>query len=361
MLNRKYFLFLVLIILSLLAAVRYPGADAVPTCQLCQSNLPTSKIECIRGHAFCKECIQKCAQDEMDNHESILTAKLPCPVNECEYWIPEHRVRRALPIHDKFGRFMQVQKQKMAVKKYDCQCCFAYSAVVACPNGHGLCATCLEMESEQQLAGNREAVTSTQTFMKCPAAGCRLKLPEPTVKKGMPGSIYSKRRHAVKQRLNAELNNRCKVCGKKGDVIRDIGPNLLCDMIQCNDKRCGARCCAECSEPVHTNHQCTDESKYENWLRLLDNSTPCPTCRTFIQKTEGCHHMHCKCGTDFCYACGASYWSHRCNSYLINYRDRHSHFLAPIRQRPLRALTAGLVCAGACAVIWGCRLLLSRQ
>jgi len=44
-----------------------------------------------------------------------------------------------------------------------------------------------------------------------------------------------------------------------------------------------------------------DSMKY-----LLLNSRMCPTCRTHIEKTEGCNKMTCyKCGNYFCWQCGS--------------------------------------------------------
>ncbi len=33
----------------------------------------------------------------------------------------------------------------------------------------------------------------------------------------------------------------------------------------------------------------------------------CPGCRHVVERSEGCNHMHCRCGTHFCYKCGAAY------------------------------------------------------
>lgn len=33
----------------------------------------------------------------------------------------------------------------------------------------------------------------------------------------------------------------------------------------------------------------------------------CPTCLNMVEKTDGCNHMDCVCGLDFCYACGKLY------------------------------------------------------
>lgn len=38
----------------------------------------------------------------------------------------------------------------------------------------------------------------------------------------------------------------------------------------------------------------------------------CPFCRFWVEKTEGCDHMRCRCGKEFCYKCGGIYGHCRC-------------------------------------------------
>ncbi|XP_076060868.1 uncharacterized protein LOC143036865 [Oratosquilla oratoria] len=61
-----------------------------------------------------------------------------------------------------------------------------------------------------------------------------------------------------------------------------------------------------------------------NFLWLVTNSKPCPSCRSPIQKNEGCNHMKCsKCKFDFCWVCLESWKKHssatggyfRCNRF----------------------------------------------
>lgn len=33
----------------------------------------------------------------------------------------------------------------------------------------------------------------------------------------------------------------------------------------------------------------------------------CAKCKQGVEKSEGCHHMKCTCGHEFCYKCGADY------------------------------------------------------
>lgn len=38
----------------------------------------------------------------------------------------------------------------------------------------------------------------------------------------------------------------------------------------------------------------------------------CPKCRNLVEKSADCHQITCRCGCEFCYACGAAYvrrWS----------------------------------------------------
>ena len=30
----------------------------------------------------------------------------------------------------------------------------------------------------------------------------------------------------------------------------------------------------------------------------------CPVCGVWVEKTEGCNNMRCRCGNNFCYKCG---------------------------------------------------------
>jgi ATP-dependent RNA helicase DHX8/PRP22 len=33
----------------------------------------------------------------------------------------------------------------------------------------------------------------------------------------------------------------------------------------------------------------------------------CPQCLNGVQKTEGCNHMRCRCGSHFCWICGEKF------------------------------------------------------
>ena len=45
-----------------------------------------------------------------------------------------------------------------------------------------------------------------------------------------------------------------------------------------------------------------DEELFQTWV--ADNASTCPSCHTATEKSYGCNHIHCTCGTHFCYLCG---------------------------------------------------------
>ena len=44
----------------------------------------------------------------------------------------------------------------------------------------------------------------------------------------------------------------------------------------------------------------------------------CPYCKNWVEKNEGCDHIACRCGNDFCYLCGKgmndNIYDHVCNN-----------------------------------------------
>jgi len=86
--------------------------------------------------------------------------------------------------------------------------------------------------------------------------------------------------------------------------------------------------CPLCDRPINNDHAvydlCTDIEK-ERWhtvsvdtglkskrslrerlteFRIRMTTTKCPGCRIRVKKIDGCNHISCVCGTDFCYKCG---------------------------------------------------------
>jgi hypothetical protein len=52
------------------------------------------------------------------------------------------------------------------------------------------------------------------------------------------------------------------------------------------------------------------EDKF-NMLAQQEKLRNCPNCKAWVQKTEGCNYILCRCKYEFCYICGAHYPGHR--------------------------------------------------
>ncbi|OTB15671.1 hypothetical protein K445DRAFT_28509, partial [Daldinia sp. EC12] len=73
--------------------------------------------------------------------------------------------------------------------------------------------------------------------------------------------------------------------------------------------RCGSchtRVCCECNNKWHGSSPCAadeetnqilQQAKEEGWQR-------CFNCRNMVELKEGCNHMTCRCGAEFCMICG---------------------------------------------------------
>lgn len=71
-------------------------------------------------------------------------------------------------------------------------------------------------------------------------------------------------------------------------------------------QKCKTRVCRKCGLRWHGARDCTDDEdtkkvidmgKEQGWQR-------CYSCKAMVQLSEGCNHMKCRCGVEFCYVCG---------------------------------------------------------
>jgi len=115
----------------------------------------------------------------------------------------------------------------------------------------------------------------------------------------------------VYYRLSQEIKDRYERNALWRQTINN--PNLkLCPTADCDGvinsakgrlhcPKCKVVFCRECELPRHQGPcDVNFQHKFKNWKR-------CPTCQVFIERTEGCNHMTCRCGHNFCYVCLADW------------------------------------------------------
>ena len=77
---------------------------------------------------------------------------------------------------------------------------------------------------------------------------------------------------------------------------------------------CNAHYCLKCKAPAHMGKPCqksdTDENKMDDAFYELAKGQKfkqCPKCAFWVERSQGCNHMTCRCGASFCYECGGKY------------------------------------------------------
>jgi ariadne-1 len=73
--------------------------------------------------------------------------------------------------------------------------------------------------------------------------------------------------------------------------------------------KCGWTFCFHCKERSHLPATCEQNRIWKDKLAaeggqatwLFKNTKGCPSCKVPIEKNEGCLHMTCKCGHEFCW------------------------------------------------------------
>eukprot|EP00475_Leptophrys_vorax_P029251 TRINITY_DN4274_c0_g1_i2.p1 TRINITY_DN4274_c0_g1~~TRINITY_DN4274_c0_g1_i2.p1 ORF type:complete len:245 (-),score=45.78 TRINITY_DN4274_c0_g1_i2:87-731(-) len=75
-------------------------------------------------------------------------------------------------------------------------------------------------------------------------------------------------------------------------------------------EKCGIQICFDCKKPYHGPlTSCTKDvdEAFDSWAKEQFMKR-CPACSRFIIKLDGCNHMTCSCGYEFCWVCGAFYY-----------------------------------------------------
>ncbi|XP_028119628.1 probable E3 ubiquitin-protein ligase ARI3 isoform X1 [Camellia sinensis] len=115
----------------------------------------------------------------------------------------------------------------------------------------------------------------------------------------------------------------CKSMITKSQIIycpfRDCSAMLVNDsgeiIEETNCPACKRSICARCHVPWHVEFTCKEFMRLGGKKRGKENMLveelakkkswrKCPECEIYVEKTEGCSHITCRCGHEFCYRCG---------------------------------------------------------
>uniref|UniRef100_A0A6B2L1Q9 RBR-type E3 ubiquitin transferase n=1 Tax=Arcella intermedia TaxID=1963864 RepID=A0A6B2L1Q9_9EUKA len=207
-------------------------------------------------------------------------------------------------------------------KEIECSICFEdkeeYTILDGC--GHKFCNDCW--------ADNfTVSINEGKTFqITCMTTNCPELVPDEVVKTLVPADVWEKYvRFLSKDFIEGSKGVRwCPAPGCNAVIAEPSveGDNMV------GECTCGLIFCWYCKKMAHTPITCKEYSFWEEenpelgqallnaWL--YSHTKPCPTCGNYIEKNEGCFHMTCRCGYQFCWGCRKKWGTTNCNSGACN-------------------------------------------
>jgi len=206
-------------------------------------------------------------------------------------------------------------------KNMQCGCCFddelTETEILKCSEGHMFCFACVRQTAETFFAEGLYASEPGKgnwrmCVVKCmKIGGCEGSFTEAALQAALPPASYirySQRALALSAAI-AQVEDLvfCPWC----DFVVSM-PNKNDSVVVCHNPSCGKKSCRYCKQKSHLPLRCDEiEKDWEVEMRTKmeeaindEVSRKCPKCKKLFEKTEGCNHMTCVCGTNFCYLCG---------------------------------------------------------
>ncbi|MED6159773.1 hypothetical protein PIB30_045300 [Stylosanthes scabra] len=182
---------------------------------------------------------------------------------------------------------------------------------------HRYCFSCMRQHVEVKLLHGM--------VPKCPHEGCNSELQVDSCKKFLTNKLIETMQL---RKLEASIPvtekiycpyPRCSALMSKTELF-EYSKNLIGDSEQSGPKKC-IKChglfCFSCKVPWHSGMKCYDYKRLnpnppaeDLKLKFLASRSlwrQCVKCNHMIELAEGCYHMTCRCGYEFCYNCGAEW------------------------------------------------------
>ncbi|KEF53700.1 uncharacterized protein A1O9_10100 [Exophiala aquamarina CBS 119918] len=197
-----------------------------------------------------------------------------------------------------------------AEPQVECVSCFEdfqASETPILPCSHPYCKTCLK----------ELVLTALQTESSFPPKCCLTEIPLQTVL--LP---LNKKQREVYKETAAEYavpaedrwycpNTKC---------LKWIPPKRTSRFMTVSHRcsHCSTKICVTCRGIAHRrSSDCPEDYGLEATLSLAEMQgwRRCFKCRALVERTEGCRHMACRCGSQFCYYCGSKWKTCKCTDY----------------------------------------------
>ncbi|PAA62112.1 hypothetical protein BOX15_Mlig019714g1 [Macrostomum lignano] len=200
------------------------------------------------------------------------------------------------------------------------------------------------------------ALSAGAASVECPSSGCRTPLDGAVLLWFCPDRLLPALAGAAFRAWQRRLpvSRFCPLprCGRLLVAADNGGKSALC----C----CWTSFCLACGKEPHWPVDCATAERYLSEMAVKGHANlrsrelfavmsvrgkRCPGCQTLVEKTDGCNHMSCACGHEFCWNCGDDYDSdHVCGESRVTFIRKkffaEDDLLAPTSERSLIYCTA---------------------
>ncbi|PON35097.1 E3 ubiquitin ligase RBR family [Trema orientale] len=182
---------------------------------------------------------------------------------------------------------------------------------------HRYCFSCMKQHVEVKL---REA-----QIPKCPHEGCKTELDIDSCENFLTPKLLELMSQRIKEAATPVTervycpNPRCSFLMSKTEVL-EYSKKEQIDVDRLGARKC-VKCnslfCVDCRVPWHRNMSCANYKRLhpnpsleDAKLKVLASRNmwrQCRKCNLMIELAQGCYHMTCRCGYEFCYNCEAEW------------------------------------------------------
>jgi len=168
-------------------------------------------------------------------------------------------------------------------------------------------------------------ITEGQTLdIKCMFQSCTEVVPDEFVQKLVSESVWEKYVQFLSKQF-IETSRGVRWCPAPGCTNAIYEPTVEGDNMV-GECKCGLIFCWHCKKFAHTPITCEEYAFWEKqnpelgqalleaWLYQNTKKCPSPNCTNSIEKNDGCFHMSCRCGFQFCWGCRKKWGTSGCNS-----------------------------------------------
>ncbi|TQS36985.1 hypothetical protein Golomagni_02554 [Golovinomyces magnicellulatus] len=197
---------------------------------------------------------------------------------------------------------------KLFLRRYECIACTEIISPgeiisVNCTKRHVFCITCLK----------KTFLLSISDEMSFPPKCCGSSISFALIKNHL---TENEQRNFLDAQVEYSTINRV-YCSRTECGRFIVRKDLTKDQALCSE--CNHETCIHCKGSSHLG-ECPDDKALKGLISLANQNKwiRCYQCWAIIERLQGCYHMTCRCGAQFCYQCGSKWKSCSCSDYEQN-------------------------------------------